>query len=258
MFKGPSSAGEKTYLILLLILLGLAISLPPARSKNNDAKAPGAATMLVISGHGVRSGGVRIFLSSQGVRIVDNMMSALWMTDKPREALLLNDENKTMMTVPATGYARRFHHPAFRFEDAETEPAAFKSAYPSYKLVLYAGKRRNKHKRAEITFLKNVPLPPAVIAHWQSVLVGAGAPAGHLPVGVYQYSGRFHDSEDNIKRREWMDLLKPSRVSLEALDKRMFLPPKYRKARDKADFMFADGGELKSHDIDDMFAGKVK
>ncbi|MBK9281435.1 MAG: hypothetical protein IPM93_25045 [Candidatus Obscuribacter sp.] len=121
-----------------------------------------------------------------------------------------------MMTVPATGYARRFHHPAFRFEDAETEPAAFKCAYPSYKLVLYAGKRRNKHKRAEITFLKNVPLPPAVIAHWQSVLVGAGAPAGHLPVGVYQYSGRFHDSEDNIKRREWMDLLKPSRVSLEA------------------------------------------
>lgn len=257
MFKRPFIAGKKTYLILLLLLLRTAISLPPAWAKSGDAKNAGA-TMLVISGHGVRSGGVRIYLSSRGVKVVDHMMSGLWMADKPQEALLLNDENKTMVTVPASGYARRFQHPFFRFDDAELEPAALKCAYPSYKLVVYAGKRRNKHKRAEITFLKNVPLPDAVIAHWQSVLVGAGAPAGHLPVGVYQYAGRFHDTVDDSKRKEWMDLLKPERVSLEAMDKQLFVPPKYRKARDKADFMFADGGELRGDDIDDMFSGKVK
>lgn|GEM_PF-2038147 len=241
------------------LLLSLFFQVEPCLAKASPEK------MLVLGGRGVRSGAVRIYLSNQGILVIDSLGSALWQGPQFNSCLLMNHENHTKIVSDDKFGAKNFGHPRFNLENSEKVQSDLNfSPLPSYKLLVYKGRRPRKKakklKKAEIIYLEKVPLSRDVIAKWSQLLVGEVSSDSALPVSIYQYSGRFHDTDgpDLEKRYEWMHLLKIDKIEIKPVKAELFKAPAYRLVQDKADFMFSSGKRLDEKELDDLYSGTLK
>lgn len=219
--------------------------------------------MLVLGGRGVRSGPVRIYLSNKGILVLDSLGSALWQGPQFNRCLLINHENHTKLFSDDQYGVKNFGHARFNLENSEkVESDLSLSPFPSYKLLVYKGRltRRKKLKKAEIVYLEKVPLSKEVIAKWSNLLVGETRADSALPVSIYQYGGRFHDTDgpDLEKRYEWMHLLKIEKIEVKPVKADLFKEPSYRLVQDKADFMFSSGRKLDGKELEDLYSGTLK